>query len=65
MTSPWTRVSLHGRDLGETPLIRVRLPVGRHTLRLVNPDEGISETYEVEIRAGETTTRRLGLEAHR
>jgi serine/threonine-protein kinase len=63
MTSPWTRVALNGRDLGETPLIRVRLPVGRHTLRLVNPDEGISETYEVEIRAGETTTRRLGLEA--
>ncbi len=62
ITSPWTRVSLNGRELGETPLIHVALPAGRHTLRLTNPDAHISETYEVEIRAGETTSRRLGLQ---
>lgn len=61
VTSPWTQVSLGGRDLGTTPLVRVRLPVGHHVLRLVNEEEGISEQYEVEIRPAEITTRRLGL----
>jgi hypothetical protein len=41
--------------------MRVSLPVGHHSCRLVNADEGISETYEVDIRPGETTRVRLGL----
>jgi serine/threonine-protein kinase len=61
VTSPWTTVSLGGRNLGETPLVRVRLPAGRHTLHLANPEAGIAESYSVEITPGETTTRRLGL----
>jgi eukaryotic-like serine/threonine-protein kinase len=61
VTSPWTQVRLGGRDLGTTPLVRVRLPAGRHVLRLVNEDAQVSEVYEVEIRPGEVTTRRLGL----
>jgi serine/threonine-protein kinase len=61
VTSPWTQVSLGGRDLGTTPLVRVRLPVGHHVLRLVNEEAGISEQYEIDIRPSETTTRRLGL----
>jgi hypothetical protein len=35
--------------------------VGRHSCRLVNEAEGISESYDVEIRPGETTRVRLGL----
>jgi serine/threonine-protein kinase len=61
VTSPWTQVTLDGRSLGETPLVRVPLPPGTHTLRLRNPSAGIDESYEVTIRSGETTTRRLGL----
>jgi serine/threonine-protein kinase len=61
VTSPWTNVTLDGRALGETPLVRVSLPAGNHTLRLRNPEAGIDETYEVTIRPGETTSRRLGL----
>ncbi|GAB4203541.1 MAG: hypothetical protein OHK0013_17730 [Sandaracinaceae bacterium] len=61
VTSPWTSVTLDGRPLGETPLVRVSLPAGTHTLRLRNPEAGIDESYEVTIRSGETTTRRLGL----
>lgn len=61
VTSPWTHVSLGGRDLGTTPLVRVPLPIGHHVLRLVNTEAGISEQYEVDIRPSETTTRRLGL----
>jgi serine/threonine-protein kinase len=61
ITSPWTHVTEGGRDLGDTPLMRVPLPAGHHSLRLVNGEAGISETYEVDITAGETTSRRLGL----
>jgi serine/threonine-protein kinase len=61
VTSPWTQVTLDGRSLGETPLVRVSLPPGNHTLRLRNTEAGIDETYEVTIRSGETLSRRLGL----
>jgi serine/threonine-protein kinase len=61
ITSPWTQVTLDGRSLGETPLVRVSLPAGSHTLRLRNAEAGIDETYEVTIRSGETLSRRLGL----
>jgi serine/threonine-protein kinase len=61
VTSPWTEVTLEGRSLGETPLQRVSLPPGTHTLRLRNSEAGIDETYEVTIRPGEAVTRRLGL----
>jgi serine/threonine-protein kinase len=61
-TTPWTRVRLGSRDLGTTPLIRVEIPAGSHTLHLSNPEQGIEQTYRFTIRAGETVTRRLGLE---
>ncbi len=61
-TTPWTRVRLGSRDLGTTPLIRLELPPGTHTLSLENPEAGISQTYRVTIRSGEAVTRRLGLQ---
>jgi serine/threonine-protein kinase len=60
-TSPWTSVTCDGRSLGDTPLVHVSLPSGRHSCRLVNAAEGISESYDVTIRPGETTRVRLGL----
>jgi len=60
-TTPWTHVSLNGRDLGTTPLIRVELAEGPHTLRLVNRESGIDQTYRVRIEAGQTLARRVGL----
>jgi serine/threonine-protein kinase len=60
-TSPWTNVSCNGRTLGTTPIMRESLPPGHYSCRLTNPEEGIQETYELDIRAGETTRVRLGL----
>jgi serine/threonine-protein kinase len=60
-TYPWTKVSEGSRVLGVTPLIRVALPAGVHTLTLENVDQGIKQTYPVTIKAGETVSRRLGL----
>jgi len=61
-TTPWSNVTLGGRALGATPLIRVPLPEGSHTLVLTNPDEGVTTQYRVTIRSGELVTRRVGLE---
>ena len=61
VTTPWTNVTLGSRTLGMTPLMRVELPPGAHTLRLVNREAGIDQTYRIQIRAGQTTTRRVGL----
>jgi len=60
-TTPWTHVFLGGRDLGTTPLVNVELPAGTHTLRLVNREAGIEQTYRVTIRPGQRLSRRLGL----
>ncbi|EPX59150.1 serine/threonine protein kinase [Cystobacter fuscus DSM 2262] len=60
-TKPWTYVYLRGRKLGDTPLIEVPLPAGRHQLKLVNEGKNISTVIEVEIRAGQTTGKKLQL----
>jgi serine/threonine-protein kinase len=60
-TTPWTRVFLRGRKLGDTPLIGVALPVGRHQLKLVNEEKNISTIIEVDIRSGQTTSKKLRL----
>ena len=60
-TNPWTRVSLGSRQLGETPLIEVPLPAGRHQLKLVNEEKKINKTIEVEIKPGQTTVKQLAL----
>ena len=60
-TYPFTRVSEGGKSLGTTPLYKLALPPGTHTLTLENPDQGIKQTYTVNIRSGETASRNLGL----
>jgi serine/threonine protein kinase len=60
-TYPWTNVSEGGRPLGVTPLNRVPLSAGSHTLLVENPEHGISETHVVTITAGKVTRGRLSL----
>jgi hypothetical protein len=40
----------------------VKLPAGRHTLVLENPDLGLRTSYQVTINPGQTTARRIGLD---
>jgi serine/threonine-protein kinase len=60
-TVPWATIYHRRRRLGNTPLVRARLPAGRVTLRAVNRGQGINTTFTVEIRAGRVTrqSRRL------
>jgi hypothetical protein len=60
-TTPWTRVFLRGKKLGDTPLVNVTLPAGTHQLKLVNEEKNLSAVIEVDIRAGKTTAKRLKL----
>tara|TARA_B100001750_G_scaffold100021_4_gene79195 strand:- start:2284 stop:2664 length:381 start_codon:yes stop_codon:yes gene_type:complete len=61
-TIPWSEVRLGSRVLGTTPIRAVELPEGSHMLTLVNPERGLRTRYQVTIRAGQTVTRRVGLE---
>ncbi len=58
-TTPWTLVFFGRKNLGETPLAKVPLPAGVHRLKLVNDEKKLSTTIEVEIKPGQTTTKRL------
>jgi eukaryotic-like serine/threonine-protein kinase len=60
-TRPQTEVYLGQKSLGTTPLVGVELSPGHQVLQLVNEDKGISQSFEVDIRAGETTQKRLDL----
>ncbi len=60
-TTPWTTVYLARKKLGDTPLLNVPLPAGRHLLRLVNPEDGSENSIEVEIKSNETTVKKLKL----
>jgi serine/threonine-protein kinase len=57
--TPWANVSLDGRSLGHTPLMRVELPAGEHELVLENPERGIRRVYVVRVRPGESVRRRI------
>jgi serine/threonine-protein kinase len=61
-TTPWSTVSTGGRVLGQTPLVAVELPAGKHTLVLENPDLNLRTSYQVTINPGQTTARRIGLD---
>ncbi len=61
-TTPWSTVSTGGRVLGQTPLVAVKLPAGKHTLVLENPDLNLRTSYQVTINPGQTTARRIGLD---
>jgi serine/threonine-protein kinase len=60
-TTPWTSVFLGGKKLGDTPLIDVPVPAGTHLLKLTNPEAGLDSSIEVEVKAGQTTVKKLRL----
>ena len=60
-TSPWSIVHFGKRSLGETPLVGVPFPVGKHRLVLTNDERKLRTTIEVEIKPGQTTTLKLKL----
>jgi hypothetical protein len=57
-SSPWCNVRVDGVDKGPTPL-SLKLPAGRHTVLLSNPEFHITRTLTVNVEANETVRKRL------
>jgi serine/threonine-protein kinase len=60
-TVPATEVYFGQNKIGDTPLFEVTLPAGHHALQVINDEKGISQSIEVDIRAGQTTKKRVQL----
>ncbi len=63
LTAPegtWPEVWIDGVLTDDRPPIRVELPVGPHAVRVHRVDGAKDERFTVEVRAGETTRRRIG-----
>jgi len=59
--SPWAKVYIGGRYIGETPLQGIRLRAGRHRVRLVNPERRLQAVLTVRVRAGRTVRKSVRL----
>lgn len=53
-TQPWVNVHIDGTLIGPTPIKR-GLPIGKHTVRLVNTDAGIDIEHEIMIKTNGDT----------
>ncbi|MEW5854850.1 MAG: serine/threonine-protein kinase [Myxococcota bacterium] len=60
-SDPWAVVTVDGNPMGSTPLFKVRLPAGRHTVKLVNEAQGLTRTFTVDIKPGEVAKREINL----
>jgi hypothetical protein len=45
---------LDGEPIGSTPRLHVGVKPGRHTLRFVNEEQGLTRTFTVDVRAGDS-----------
>ena len=57
-SSPWCNVKIDGVDKGPTP-ISVKLPAGKHTVVLSNPEFKINRSLPVMILPNETNRKRF------
>lgn len=61
-TEPANVVVIHnGRELGTTPLLKARLPVGKQVLKLKTSD-GETKSLSIDVRANEVKSMRVDLE---
>ena len=55
-TRPWSRVSIDGKYIKNTPIVRYPLKAGDHTVTLENPQFNIKLDYQVTIIPGERSS---------
>ncbi len=61
-TRPWSKVTVDGKAVGNTPLMNLVLAAGSHKIKLVNSEFGLSKTITIDIPAGQTVTKVLTLQ---
>jgi serine/threonine-protein kinase len=62
---PWARVFIDGAVVGETPLLGLTLPAGRHSVRLENPVYRLTRTLVVDIEPNGALRKFVDLNADR
>jgi hypothetical protein len=60
-TRPWSQVFIDNRLVGNTPLMGIPIPSGKHNVTLVNPTFGMRKSMSVSVRPGETITKIIAL----
>lgn len=60
-TRPWSVVYLGTKKLGETPLLGIKLPAGKHTLRVMPKGKGPAREIHVVISEDRLTRRLVNL----
>ena len=60
VVTPWADVSVDGRSIGQTPLGRMTVPAGTHSLRFVDPELGVTER-DVIVVSGQTALVKVQL----
>ncbi|MGD8860136.1 MAG: PEGA domain-containing protein [Myxococcales bacterium] len=58
---PWSQVFVDGKLVGNTPQLNIPLSSGRHKVKLVNPDMGMTKRFSVRIAGGKPTTKIVNL----
>jgi len=53
-TDPWTIIFINGKRRGITPIMELKLPIGRYTLVLENREKKIRKTKKITIVKGKT-----------
>jgi serine/threonine protein kinase len=61
-TTPWAKVSIDGEHVGSTPVYRVRLSPGAHSVQFVNEGDGINVTRSITVEAGKTQRLHFSLQ---
>jgi len=61
VTRPWATVYHGARRLGNTPLVRAKLPTGTVKLRAINREAGINMTFTVRIEKDKLTRKIVDL----
>jgi serine/threonine-protein kinase len=61
-TYPWSRVSIDGRAVGETPLVALPVKPGTHAFVFENPETGLKETRSLTIGPNERVSKRFAFE---
>ncbi len=55
-TDPQAKIYINGRFTGRySPAMNIKLPVGQHELKLINPDFNIHDVRKINIRGGQTS----------
>jgi serine/threonine-protein kinase len=60
-SDPWAEVWTGGTKLGDTPLIKVKVPAGKLQLVLKNPELGFEKKITVEVPPNETVGQKISV----